>query len=148
MYYHHLDTAHIGATGHSEGAGATAVAGSDPRITAIVPIAGAGSNLKLHGPALSICGGKDTVALCSKITTTFDTIMNVPAKLAENINADHGSWLSQGGIKGPSIVATTARMRLQLMGDMSLHGMFYGPGCKLCSDSANWMVLERKMMDQ
>jgi hypothetical protein len=68
--------------------------------------------------------------------------------LAENINADHGSWVSQGGIKGPSIIAATAWMRLHLMGDTSLRAMFYGASCQLCGDSANWMVLERKMMDQ
>jgi len=148
MYYHHLDTDHIGATGHSEGAGATDAVGADARIKAIVPIAGGGSNTTLHGPALFICGGKDTVALCSKIMTTFDGITAVPAMLAQNVNADHGSWLNQGGIKGPSIVAATAWMRIHLMGDSSLRNMFYGSTCKLCTDTTNWMILGKKMMDQ
>ena len=35
VYYHRLDTAHIGAFGHSEGGASTCIAASDPRITAI-----------------------------------------------------------------------------------------------------------------
>jgi hypothetical protein len=37
-------------------------------------------------------------------------------------------------------------MRVQLMGDTALRSWFYGPSCKLCTDSG-WQVMQ-KMMDQ
>ena len=46
------------------------------------------------------------------------------------------------------IVAATAWMRIHLMGDTSLRAMFYGSTCKLCTDTTNWKILGRKMMDQ
>ncbi len=146
--YHALDTNHIGATGHSEGAGATVTSGSDPRITTIAPIhGGSTANKNLHGPALYLCGGQDTVARCSNIENAVDGIDNQPVMLAENLKADHGSWLNQGGIQGPTIIAATAWMRLHLMGDESQRDMFYGATCELCEDTANWRV-KRKMMGE
>jgi len=48
--------------------------------------------------------------------------------------------------ESPVEVATTAWMRVHLMGDTALRGRFYGPSCTLCQDTA-WQVM-RKMMDQ
>ena len=59
-YYHRLDTAHIGALGHSEGGASTCIAASDPRISAISTVSGARANAGFHQPALFFCGGKDT----------------------------------------------------------------------------------------
>jgi hypothetical protein len=143
--YHHLDTVHIGATGHSEGGLATTNAGSDPRILTIAPIAGSTATQGLRGPALLLCGGMDTTVPCSKIQTAFDAISNVPVMMGDNLGDTHGSWI--GSIKNPYMVAVTGWMRVQLMGDTALRKMFYGPSCTLCTDTQHWQV-QSKMMNQ
>jgi predicted dienelactone hydrolase len=142
--YHHLDTAHIGATGHSQGGAATTMAGADPRITAIAPIAGSRPDITLHGPAALLCGGMDTAVPCSSVKMAYDTISNVPVMLGDNLGDTHGSWI--GSIKNPYMVAVTGWFRVHLMGDTANRGMFYGPSCKLCTDS-HWQI-QRKSMDQ
>lgn len=142
-----LDTAHIGATGHSQGGFATASAAGDARITSIAPLCGAANQRNLHGPAFLFCGGMDTLVPCSSVMNAYNSISNQPVMLANLLAADHGSWLSFGGstVK-PAEVAVTAWMRVHLMGDTSLRDRFYGPSCTLCQDPA-WQVM-RKMMDQ
>ena len=49
-YYHHLDTAHVGALGHSEGGFSTSKAASDPRISATATVSGSAINAGIHGP--------------------------------------------------------------------------------------------------
>jgi hypothetical protein len=44
------------------------------------------------------------------------------------------------------MLGVTAWMRAHLMNDAASRGMFYGPSCKVCSDS-KWKI-QRKMMDQ
>ena len=39
--YHKIDTTHVGATGHSQGAFATTQAGADSHVTTIAPLCGA-----------------------------------------------------------------------------------------------------------
>ena len=142
--YHHLDTTKIGATGHSQGGAATTMAGADPRITAIAPLCGSRAGITLHGPALLICGGADTMVPCSSVQTAFDSITTVPVMMAELAGMTHGSWI--GSIKDPAMVGVTGWMRVHLMNDTANRGMFYGANCKVCSD-AKWKV-QRKMMDQ
>jgi hypothetical protein len=142
--YHHLDTTHIGATGHSQGGAATTMAGADPRIVAIAPLCGSRANITLHGPAILICGGADTTVPCSSVQTAFDSITTVPVMQAELAGMTHGSWI--GSIKDPAMVGVTGWMRAHLMNDATARAMFYGPSCKVCSDS-KWKI-QRKMMDQ
>jgi hypothetical protein len=143
--YHHLDTAHIGATGHSQGGAATTMAGADPRITAIAPIAGSRADITLHGPAALLCGGMDTTVPCSSVKSAYDSISTVPVLLGDNLGDTHGSWI--GSIKNPYMIAVTGWMRVHLMGDTANRNMFYGPSCKLCTDTQHWHI-DRKMMDQ
>jgi hypothetical protein len=143
-YYHHLDTTHIGATGHSQGGAATTMAGADPRITAIAPIAGARATT-LHGPAALLCGGQDTTVPCSSVQPAFDADNNLPVMMGDNLAATHGSWI--GSIKDPYMIAVTGWMRVHLMGDTANRNMFYGASCKLCTDTQHWKI-QRKMMDQ
>ncbi|MEO5767416.1 MAG: hypothetical protein ABIS92_03615, partial [Polyangia bacterium] len=49
-YYHHLDTAHIGASGHSEGGFTSCKMASDPRFSAISTVAGSQMNPGFHQP--------------------------------------------------------------------------------------------------
>jgi hypothetical protein len=142
--YHRLDVARIGATGHSQGGAATTMSGADPRIRAIAPICGSRANITLHGPALLLCGGADTIVPCSSVQTAYDSISTVPVMIGDLDGVTHGSWI--GSIKDPVMVGVTAWMRVHLMNDTANRSMFYGPDCKVCSDS-KWTV-QRKMMDQ
>jgi len=141
--YHRLDLAHIGATGHSQGGAATSASSADPRIVASAPLCGAQANITLHGPALLLCGGADTIVPCSRVQPAYDSISNVPTLMAELAGMTHGSWI--GSIKDPAMVGITAWMRVHLMNDTGNRGMFYGADCKVCSD-AKWKI-QRKMMD-
>jgi len=134
-YYHHLDTAHVGALGHSEGGFSTSKAASDPRITATATVSGSAINTGIHGPSLWFCGGKDTVVSCDSVEKTYSAITTQPAIFIDNLQADHGGWLYQSGIKGPDIVGFTAWFRVHLMGDTANRKMFYGPSCTFCTDT-------------
>jgi hypothetical protein len=146
VLYHRIDTTHIGATGHSQGAFATTTAGGDSRITTIAPLCGASTQRNLHGPAWLFCGGMDTVVPCSGTQTAFNAVNTQPVMFASYLAADHGNWITfRGTTPGPVEIAATAWMRVQLMGDTSLRSWFYGPSCKLCTDPA-WQVMQ-KMLD-
>ena len=116
--YQKIDTTHVGATGHSQGAFATTTAGADSHITTIAPLCGASTQRNLHGPAWLFCGGMDTTVPCSTVQTAFNGITNVPIMLADYLSVDHVSWVTfRGTTPGPVEAAVTAWMRVQLMGD-------------------------------
>ncbi len=143
--YHRIDTTHIGATGHSQGAMATSQAATDSHITTSVPICGAMTEKNLHGPAMFFCGGQDTLVGCSGAQNALTAVTTLPAMFAEYVTADHGSWMSFTGNKpSPVETAITAWMRVHLMGDDSLRSWFYGASCKLCTDSA-WIITQKNM---
>jgi hypothetical protein len=146
MLYHRIDTTHIGATGHSQGAMATSQAAGDERITTSVPIEGAQVQRNLHGPAMLFCGGQDDLVGCDGARSAFDAIDTLPAMYANYLTVDHGSWLSFGNTRSEVETAITAWMRVHLMADDSLRSWFYGASCRLCTDSA-WEI-DRKNMDQ
>jgi hypothetical protein len=150
--YQHVDTAHVGATGHSQGAFATMTAGADPRIVATAPIEGSVS-AKLHGPSLLLCGAMDTTVGCKGAQTAFGSITGVPLMYAELQPADHTNWISAsitaqfgGGAPSPFVTAVVGWMRVFLMNDQSLKPMFFGPTCTLCQDTTNWKI-QQKMLD-
>ncbi len=146
VLYHRIDTTHIGATGHSQGAMATTQASGDSHITTSIPIEGASVQRNLHGPAMFFCGGADTTVSCDGAKSALNAITTLPAMYAELIAADHGSWMSRGSTLSVADTAFTAWMRVHLMGDAELRPWFYGPECKLCTDSA-WNI-DRKNMDE
>jgi hypothetical protein len=110
-YFHHLDTAHIGALGHSEGGASTCIAAADPRVSAIATVSGTRPLTGLHTPALLICGGQDTVVSCDSVADTFNGVVDQPAIFMNNLAADHGSWLGQNGSAGPDFFALRRRSR-------------------------------------
>jgi hypothetical protein len=134
-YFHHLDTARIGALGHSEGGASTCIAAADPRISAIATVSGTRALTGLHGPALLICGGQDTTVPCDGVASTFNTVTDQPAMFMNNLAADHGSWLGQNGSKGPDFFALTAWFRVHLMDDVANRQFFFGADCTLCTDA-------------
>ena len=133
-YFHHLDTARIGALGHSEGGASTCIAAADPRISAIATVSGTRPLTGLNGPALLICGQQDTVVSCDSVANTFNSVTDRPAVFLNNLAADHGSWLGQNGSKGPTFFALTAWFRMNLMDDVANREFFFGPTCTLCTD--------------
>jgi hypothetical protein len=145
VLYHRIDTSHVGATGHSQGAMATSQASGDSHITTSVPIEGAFAQSNLHGPAMFFCGGDDSIVGCDGARSALAAVTTLPAMYAEYLSVDHGSWM---GRSTPSVVeaTVTAWMRVHLMGDPDLRSWFYGPSCKLCTDSG-WSI-DRKNMDQ
>jgi dienelactone hydrolase len=146
-YFQHLDTARIGALGHSEGGASTSIAAADPRISAIATVSGTRTLTALHGPALFICGELDTVVPCAGIATNFRTVTDQPAMFVNNLGADHGSWLGQNGSQGPTFFALTAWFRVHLMDDADNRRFFFGPDCALCTDDR--VTIERNgLIDQ
>jgi hypothetical protein len=144
--YHRIDTTHIGATGHSQGAMATTTASGDSHIMTSIPIEGANVQKNLHGPAMFFCGGGDTLVGCSGAQSALNAVTTLPAMFAELIAVDHGSWMSRGSTLSVADTTFTAWMRVHLLGDTALRSWFYGADCKLCTDSA-WTI-DRKNMDQ
>jgi hypothetical protein len=143
--YHRIDTTHIGATGHSQGAMATTSVSADSHITTSVPIEGASAQKNLHGPAMFFCGGADTLVGCSGAQSAINAVTTLPAMYAEYLAADHGSWMTFSGSKpSPVETAVTAWMRVHLMGDPGLRSWFYGASCKLCADSG-WKIIQKNM---
>ena len=134
-YYHRLDTSRIGALGHSEGGLSTCKAAADPRISVVGTISGTSTLTALHGPALFICGGKDTVVSCDSVMATYNSVTDQPAMFMDNLSADHGGWEYQNGAKGPDIFAMTAWFRVHLMNDTANRKYFYGNACTLCTDN-------------
>jgi len=98
-------------------------------------ISGTSTLTALHGPALFICGGKDTVVPCDNVMATYNTVTDQPAMFMDNLSADHGGWEYQNGAKGPDIFALTAWFRIHLMDDTANRKYFYGTSCSLCTDS-------------
>jgi hypothetical protein len=143
-YYHRLDTARIGALGHSEGGLSTCKAAADPRISVIATVSGTTTPTGLKGPALFICGGQDTVVSCDSVKTTYQSVTTQQAMWMDNLSADHGGWLYQNGTKGPDIFALTAWFRVHLMDDTANRAYFYGSTCKLCTD--NRVMVERNSL--
>jgi len=87
--YQRIDTTHIGATGHSEGAFATVTAAGDPRITVVAPIEGASASRNYHGPSLFLCGGMDTTVGCDGAMSAINGIATLPAMYASQLAATH-----------------------------------------------------------
>jgi len=142
--YHHLDSTHIGATGHSQGAMATSQASGDPRITTNVPIEGAMAQKNLSGPAMFFCGGMDDVVGCDGAANALKAVTTLPAMYAEYLSVDHGSWMSFNNKPSPVYSAINAWMRVHLMADDTLRPWFYGGECQLCADEG-WNIEQKNM---
>jgi hypothetical protein len=135
VLYHKLDLDNIGAMGHSQGAGATATASSDPRIKSIILWNGGTSNNK---PFLNVSGDRDVGGT------------NTPALMAAGTNGATmpGAWVyyhqvleTGGGSTGHLVLMeqpdrvvdmAIAWWQYQLKGDQDAKKMFLGDGCGLC----------------
>jgi hypothetical protein len=132
-YYHRLDTAHIGAFGHSEGGMATCMMAKDPRFLAISTVSGTSTLTGLHSPALFFCGGQED-GVCDKTQKVVEGITTQPAMMINNLGSDHGHWAYEGA-GGVDLSGWAAWFRLYLMGDTAQRKRFFGDGCTFCTDS-------------
>jgi dienelactone hydrolase len=153
VLYQKIDTAKIGAAGHSQGGYGASEAGQNPLIRTSVSISGAVGSNNQKGPAFIICGGKDTYsgARCEDHpTASYNGTSNVPVFMGKCLSADHGNWgfeamLSDKTKPSDVVQATIAWFRFHLMGDAAYRPWFYGADCTLCKHS-NWSV-QRKGME-
>jgi dienelactone hydrolase len=140
-YYGRIDTAHVGATGHSQGGGGAIAAGDDPMVTTTVPLEPGplGSVPALHGPVFFLGGQFDTIVLPALLVIPrYYAATQVPAVYGELAGATHLTATGDaGGFRG----AITAWFRYWLSGDARAKSVFFGPGCTLCADPAWSKVL-------
>jgi hypothetical protein len=127
-----VDTAMLGAFGHSQGSGATVSAGADARIVATVPIQGASASgvRALHGPTFLIAGELDDVVPSASIETSFEAA-TVPAVYGLSLGQDH---LMPGLDPSPILDAVVGWFKIHLEGDEQARDLFYGDACTLCDD--------------
>lgn len=149
-FYQKLNTAAVGATGHSQGGEGALAAGVDPKIICLVAIEPApysnATSIKI--PSFIIAGSADTIVQPSLAKTSYTRI---PTHAVFSIlnGASHFTpvdLLPGDREKTASVWKyLTAWFRLHLMNEQSARPIFYGPDCGLCKDSS-W-VTERKGMD-
>ena len=137
-----IDTEMLGATGHSQGSGATVSAGADPRIVATVPIQGASARAvgRLNGPTFLIAGELDDLVTPRSVMSAFDAA-TVPAVYGLSKGQDH---LMPGRNPGPILDAVTAWFKIHLEDDAEARALFYGDDCSLCNDD-RWELTRRNL---
>ncbi len=137
----------VAASGHSQGGGGALMVGVDPRVNVTAPLMpyiqqGFGgydqaSIPKQNGPMLLLSGTNDTIAVPAVNQQPVFDMTNVPVFWANLVGGDHVA-VSLNGLTTYREVML-AWYRLQLMGDETFRGEFYGPSCKLCGDST-WKI--------
>ncbi len=137
-----IDTARIGATGHSQGGGGAIAAGADPRVTTTIPIEPGpqGRTSALKGPSFFLGGQFDTIVIPALLVIPrYRATEQVPAIYGELGNATHFTPVGDGGgFRG----AITAWFRFWLSGDERARAEFFGASCGLCRDAA-WSDVRR-----
>jgi hypothetical protein len=138
-FFGHLDLGHVGATGHSQGAGGAVATARDPRIDTIFPLQGYGAPAARAGlTAVYFAGQNDTILTPTVVRGSYTGSSGIPAAYAELAGATHFVPVGNaGGFRGPA----TAWARWHLAGDGNGHGLFVGAGCGLCS-SPEWSAYE------
>jgi predicted dienelactone hydrolase len=149
-FFQRVDTARVGASGHSQGGAGTIMAGRDARVTATAPIqpyigfipfGGLFSDASIRqqrGPMLLISGTADTIAIPGIHQQPVYSGVNQPVVWATRSGATHFEPVGDAGaFRGP----VTAWFRARFMNDASAERLFSNP-CTLCS-AIGWSVLRR-----
>jgi hypothetical protein len=129
----------VGAMGHSQGAGATAVTDGDPRVKSVIFWNTGTSNEK---PFLNVSGDEDIGATQANIRSSTEAA------------TQPGAWvyfhniLNTGGVNTGHLLLmeqpervidmTVAWWQWQLNGDQSGKGMFVGENCGLCGSTGDY----------
>ncbi|MEV0096764.1 acetylxylan esterase [Streptomyces sp. NPDC050738] len=141
-YYQKVDLDHIASAGHSQGGAAAINAAIDPRVDTAVPIqpgplADADT---MDEPVFYLAGQRDLIVLPFLVKAFYNDSDHVPAVYGEVRGAGHLSSIADGGaFRAP----VTAWLRYWLMGDANARGMFFGPDCGYCTDTALWSDWKR-----
>ncbi|MFJ7955537.1 acetylxylan esterase [Streptomyces sp. NPDC096319] len=141
-YYRKVDLDHIGSAGHSQGGAAAVNAALDPRVDTAVPIQpGPLTDPDLiDEPVFYLAGQRDLIVWPALVKALYRDSSHVPAVYGEVRGAGHLSSIGDGGdFRAP----TTAWLRFWLMGDENARGVFFGPGCASCTDTALWSGWDR-----
>lgn len=146
-YFHHVDLARVGATGHSQGGAGTIMAGRDARVKFTAPIfpfitriPGGGtfsmaSIGQQQGAMFLMSGGNDTLATPARHQQPVFNGANVSVVWGTLAGASHNSAAGNaGGLRGP----LTAWFRAKLMDDESA-ALLFPPTCRLCT-TQGWTV--------
>lgn len=150
VYYRKVDTARVGASGHSQGGAGTIMAGRDARVTATAPIQpyigfilGGGlfsdaSIRQQRGPMLLISGTADVIAIPAIHQLPVYSDVNQSVWWATLTGATHFEPVGDAGsFRGP----VTAWFRARFMNDAAAERVFTNP-CTLCS-AFGWDVRRR-----
>jgi hypothetical protein len=131
-----VDTANVGASGHSQGGGGSISTARDPRVKSIWPIEGAlpgtsGAGLRTSGLSVLAFAGQNDTAVSPQGVTDFYNSIRGPAALAIAAGATH--FTVNNAAFRP---ASTAWALWHLKGDQTAKAEFVGPDCGLCNDPA------------
>lgn len=150
VFFQRVDTARVGASGHSQGGAGTIMAGRDARVRTTAPVqpyigfipgGGLFSRLSIgqqRGPMLLLSGSADTIAVPrTHQQPVFDGV-NQHVFWATRIGASHFEPVGDGG---DFRLPLTAWFRAELMDDAQATAVFEG-GCTLCS-TAGWTIRQR-----
>jgi hypothetical protein len=139
-YYHRLDTANVGAMGHSQGSGATVTVASDARVKYVILFNGGTTAPK---PFLAISGDKD---IGNPTVGSYAAGVNGAPKAAYVFY--HKILQTTGSVTGHLVLmmqpdrvvdATTGWWKYTLKGDMgAARDLFVGTSCGLCGKSADF----------
>lgn len=149
-FYQRVDTARVGASGHSQGGAGTIMAGRDARVTATAPIQPYigfipfggifldSSIRQQRGPMFLVSGSADTIAVPTIHQLPVYNDVNQPVVWATRSGASHFEPVGDAGsFRGP----VTAWFRARFMNDANAERLFSNP-CTLCS-AAGWTVRRR-----
>ncbi|HSK01632.1 MAG TPA: hypothetical protein VK932_10345 [Kofleriaceae bacterium] len=146
-FHERVDTAQVGASGHSQGGAGTIMAGRDPRVRVTaplqpfiewIPFGGAFSKAAIReqqGPMFLVSGSLDLVALPALHQRPVYDGVNQPVFWATRSAVTHFEPIgSAGDYRGP----VTAWFRAWLMGDAEAARLFGNP-CTLCAKT-EWTI--------
>ncbi|MFE5813158.1 alpha/beta hydrolase family protein [Streptomyces sp. NPDC056479] len=147
VFHQKVDLEHIGSAGHSQGGAAALNAAIDPRVDTAVPIQPGpiADADNMDEPVFYLAGEDDLIVWPILVKAFYNDSDHVPAVYGEVRGAGHLSSIGDGGaFRAP----VTAWLRYWLMGDERARGLFFGPGCGYCLDSALWSDWKRNARAQ
>jgi hypothetical protein len=142
-YYQKLDTAKVGAMGHSQGSQATAAVAMDARVKVVILFNGGSTASK---PFMAVTGDRDIPLFGPSVATLKSAIAAAPkaAYLFYHMVPMNGQLLDLSGhltlMTQPERVtdATAQWWKLTLNNDASAKEWFVGASCKLCNKAADF----------
>lgn len=137
--YGKVDLEHVGASGHSQGAGSAVAVSDEQIIDAVVAVEGGGSGTN-GKPTFFIAGADDAVVTPATVRSAYNGVRG-PAAYGLRADADHITPIDEAEkMWGP----VTAWFKAQLEEDETARA-YFDDTCTLCDDP-DW-TLERKNLE-